>query len=178
MVLALVPQLRAVTAAIHRFEEEISHLCSKLPDFPIFDSLPGAGPTLAPRLLAAFGERRERFPTPASVQKYAGIAPVTERSGRKHWVHWRFICNKFLRQTFVEWAAETIPRSFWARAFYERHRAKGAGHNAALRALAFKWIRILWRCWTDRIPYDESRYLTALQHRSSPVLAFAAKSSA
>jgi transposase len=178
MVVALVPQLRALTTAIHRFEEEISRLCSELPDFPIFDSLPGAGPTLAPRLLAAFGERRDRFPTPASVQKYAGVAPVTERSGRKHWVHWRFICNKFLRQTFVEWAAETIPRSFWARAFYERHRAKGAGHNAALRALAFKWIRIIWRCWIDRIPYDESRYLTALQNRGSPVLTFAAKSSA
>jgi transposase len=175
MVEALVPQLRAVSVAIQRFEEEIHHLCARLPDFAVFDSLPGAGATLAPRLLAAFGERRERFPTAASVQKWVGVAPVTERSGKQHWVHWRFICNKFLRQTFVEWAGETIPHSFWARTFYERHRAKGASHNAALRALAFKWIRIVWRCWIDRVPYDESRYLTALQRRGSSLLSFAAK---
>ena len=178
MVEALLPQLRSLSVAIERFEDEIQRVCGELPDFPIFDALPGAGPVLAPRLLAAFGERRERFPSAAAVQKYVGVAPVTERSGKKHWVHWRFICSKFLRQTFVEWAAETIHRSFWARTFYERHRAKGATHNAAIRALAFKWIRILWRCWMDRVPYDESRYLNALQRRGSSLLSFAAKQSA
>jgi len=81
----------------------------------------------------------------------------------------------FVRQTFVEWAAETIPRSFWAGAFYHQQRAKGAGHNAAVRALAFKWIRILYRCWVDRTPYDESKYLLDLQRRSAPLLKFAAE---
>jgi hypothetical protein len=66
-------------------------------------------------------------------------------------------------------------RSFWARAFYDKHRAKGASHNAAVRALAFKWTRILWRCWLDRVPYDEARYLTALQKRHSPLLTYAAQ---
>ena len=80
----------------------------------------------------------------------------------------------FLRQTFVEWVASSIPHSFWARAFYESHKAKGASHNATIRALAFKWIRILFRCWQDRISYDESRYLSALQKRQSPLLKFAA----
>ena len=61
-------------------------------------------PSLAPRLLVAFGEQRNRFSSAAEVQKYSGIAPVTERSGRKHWVHWRWQCPTFLRQTFVEWA--------------------------------------------------------------------------
>ena len=178
MVEALLPQLRSLRVAIERFEDEIQRVCGELPDFPVFEALPGAGPVVAPRLLAAFGERRERFPSAAAVQKYVGIAPVTERSGNKHWVHWRFICSKFLRQTFVEWAAETIHRSFWARAFYERHRAKGATHNAAIRALAFKWIRILWRCWMERVPYDESRYLNSLQRRGSALLSFAAKQSA
>ena len=60
------------------------------------------------------------------------------------------------------------------RAFYESHRAKGASHNATIRALAFKWIRILFRCWVDRTPYNESRYLAALQKRQSPLLKFAA----
>jgi hypothetical protein len=106
---------------------------------------------------------------------YAGIAPVTERSGNKHWVHWRWSCPKFVGQTFVEWAGETIPRSFWARAFYDARRAAGASHNATLRALAFKWIRILFRCWLDRTPYDEGRYLSALRKRQAPLLKFAAE---
>jgi transposase len=118
-----------------------------------------------------------RLTDAAAFQKYVGIAPVTERSGNKHWVHWRWACPTFLRQTFVEWVASSIPHSFWARAFYESHKAKGASHNATIRALAFKWIRILFRCWVDRTPYDESRYLSALQKRHSPLLKFAAQQS-
>jgi len=169
----LLAQLRAVCRAIERLDQEIARLAASLPDYELFSSLPGAGPALAPRLLVAFGERRDRFENAASIQKYAGVAPVTERSGNKHWVHWRYACTTFLRQTFVEWAKETIPRSYWAKAFYEKHRAKGASHNATLRALAFKWIRILYRCWVDRTPYDEARYLNALRKRNAPLLTFA-----
>jgi transposase len=170
-------QIAALSQAIDRFDAEIATRCSELPDFKIFASFPGAAAVMAPRLLAAFGEQRDRFPTAASMQKYGGIAPVVERSGKNSWTHWRFICPKFLRQTFVEWVGETIPLSFWAKAFYERQRAKGSSHNAAIRALAFKWIRILWRCWTDRQPYDETRYLLNLQKRHSPVVALAATTS-
>ncbi len=85
----LLPQLSAVRVAIARFDAEIARLCSELPDYALFRALPGAGPALAPRLLVAFGERRERFPNAAALQKYAGVAPVTERSGNKSWVHWR-----------------------------------------------------------------------------------------
>jgi transposase len=174
LVKALLPQLRALNDAILTMDAEIAERCQRLPDFSLFAELPGAGPVFASRLLAAFGEQRDRFDSAASVQKYVGVAPVTERSGNKHWVHWRWACPTFLRQTFVEWAAETIPRSFWARAFYESRKANGATHNAAIRALAFKWIRILYRCWVDKTPYDESRYLTALQKRHAPLLKFAA----
>lgn len=170
----LIPQLRALNAAVQRFDDQIASKCRALPDFHIFASLPGAGPVFASRLLAAFGDNRGRYPDAAAMQKYAGVAPVTERSGNKHWVHWRWACPTFLRQTFVEWSQETVARSFWARAFYQRQRDKGATHNAAIRALAFKWIRILFRCWIDRAPYDESRYLLALQKRHAPLLKFAA----
>lgn len=173
VVAQLLPQLRAVCAAIAQFDAKIAALAESMPDFELFASLPGAGPALAPRLLVAFGERRERFPDAAALQKYSGIAPVTERSGQKSWVHWRYACAKFLRQTFVEWTEQTLTRSFWARAFYDQQRDKGSTHNAAVRALAFKWIRILHRCWTDRTRYDETRYLNALRRRGSPVLAFA-----
>ena len=171
----LLLQLRAICKGIALFDDETARLCPELPDYNLFRQLPGAGPALAPRLLAAFGERRERFPDAASLQMYAGIAPVTERSGNKSWVHWRWSCPSFLRQTFVEWVPQTINRSFWAKAHYDSCRARGIRHQAALRSLAFKWIRILHRCWLNRVPYDESRYLLALQKRNAPLLKFAAQ---
>jgi len=168
--LVLVDQLRVTLQAIQRFDDEIAALASTHADYPLFSALPGAGPQLAPRLLAAFGEQRERFKNAAQLQQYAGIAPVTVRSGKKHWVHWRWQCPTFLRQTFVEWAAQTINKSFWADAFYSQQRAKGCSHQAALGALAFKWIRILYRCWATRTPYNEAEYLRARERRESPLL--------
>ena len=170
LVLALVEQLRATLLAIDQFDQRIAELAPTLPDYSIFEALPGAGPHLAPRLLVAFGEQRERFPSAESLQKYAGIAPVIERSGKKCWVHWRWQCPNFLRQTFVEWAAQTIDKSFWAGAYYRQQRDKGSSYQAAVRALAFKWIRILHRCWQTQTPYDESKYLNALRTRGSPLI--------
>jgi transposase len=172
LVRALVEQLRVTIQAIESFDREIAVRAPAHPDFRIFDSLPAAGPVFAPRLLTAFGEQRERYPNPEDLQRYAGVAPVTERSGNSHWVHWRWSCPTFLRQSFVEWAALTIPRSFWAAAFYRQQRAAGKSHQAALRSLAYKWIRIVHHCWKHRQPYDESIYLNALKKRSSPVLQF------
>jgi transposase len=170
LVEVLVEQLRCVLQGLDRFDHEIARLAPTLPDYTLFSSLPGAGPALGPRLLAAFGEQRERYTSAADMQKYTGIAPVTERSGHKCWVHWRLHCPKFRRQTFVEWAAQSILHSYWARLFYEQQRAQGSAHQAALRALAFKWIRILYRCWKNRTLYDEATYLTVLKHRDSPLL--------
>ncbi|MGF6638356.1 IS110 family transposase [Paraburkholderia sp. MM6662-R1] len=166
-VLALAAQLRVVLAAIVQFEHEIATVARTLPDYPLFKNLQGAGAQLAPRLLAAFGEQRERFRNADELQKYVGIAPVTQRSGKQCWVHWRLQCPKFLRQTFVEWAAQTIPRSSWAGAYYRQQRAKGSSHHIAVRALAFKWIRVLYRCWQTRTPYNETVYLDVLRKRGS-----------
>jgi transposase len=168
--LVLVELLRVTLAAIKRFDEAIAELAPQHPDYALFSPLPGAGPSLAPRLLVAFGEQRDRFKNAAEVQNYAGIAPVTERSGKKHWVHWRWQCPSFLRQTFVEWAAQTINKSYWAGLYYRQQRDKGCSHQAAVRALAFKWIRILYRCWQTKTPYNEALYLKALKRRGSPLL--------
>ena len=156
--------------AIRQFDDEIERLASAHPDYGLFQSLPGAGPSLAPRLLVAFGEQRDRFTSAADIQKYAGIAPVTERSGQKTWVHWRLQCPTFLRQTFVEWAAQTINKSYWAGEYYRQQRARGCTYQAAVRSLAFKWIRVVYRCWQSGVAYDESRYLKALKRRGSPLL--------
>ena len=177
LVQALVAQLRVTLQAIADFDTAIAQRAQSHPDFPLFQALPGAGPVFAPRLLVAFGEQRARYTSAAELQKYAGIAPVTERSGKKSWVHWRLQCPKFLRQTFVEWAAESIRHSFWAQVYYQQQRDKGNPHQAAVRALAFKWIRILYRCWQERTPYDESVYLQALNRRGSSLIHTLAKAS-
>jgi transposase len=170
MTQALVVQLRDILGAIARFDEEIARCAQQHPDFELFNTLPGAGPALVPRLMVAFGDQRDRYACAADLQKYAGIAPVTERSGKQCSVHWRWRCPKFLRQTFVEWSNKSIHHSFWAQAYYQQKRAQGQSHQAAVRALAFKWIRIAFRCWQDQRPYDESTYLTALPKRGSPLL--------
>ena len=173
LALTLVEQLEVMLVCLDRFDEEIAALAPQHPDFALFDVLPGAGPSLAPRLLVAFGEQRERFENAAEIQKYAGIAPVTQRSGQSTWIHWRWQCPTFLRQTFVEWSAQTINKSYWAGLYYHQQRGKGCSHQAAVRALAFKWIRILYCCWKTRTPYDEAKYLKALQERGSPLLKIA-----
>jgi transposase len=168
--LVLVDLLQVTLTSIQRYDEEIAAIATKHSDYALFASLPGAGPSLAPRLLVVFGEQRERFNSADELQKYSGVAPVTERSGKKHWVHWRWQCPTFLRQTFVEWAAQTINKSFWAGAFYRQQRDKGCTYQSAVRALAFKWIRILFRCWKTNTPYNESVYLKALKRRGSPLM--------
>src|SRR5713101_8791874 len=172
---ALVSQLRVTLDAIETFDHAIAQRAQSHTDFPLFQALPGAGPVFAPRLLVAFGEQRARYASAAELQQYAGIAPVTERSGKNSWVHWRLQCPQFVRQTFVEWAAESIRHSFWAQIYYQQQRDKGKAHQAAVRALAFKWIRILYRCWQERTPYDEATYLQALTRRGSSLLQNLAK---
>ena len=174
LVTVIVQVIRSLVAGIANLEEKIEEAAAAHPDFFIFDSLPGAGAALAPRLLAAFGSQRERYSTAREVQSYSGIAPVMERSGKKQWVHFRVACPKFLRQSFHEWAGHSIAQSVWARSYYQQLRSRGKGHHAAVRALAFKWIRVVFRCWKDGVAYDESRYLASLARRGSPLSAIVA----
>jgi transposase len=167
MVHALVKQIPSLTESIEEYDRQIASLFKQHDDSTLFGSFPGAGPTLAPRLLAAFGSDRNRFVYAAEVQQLSGVAPVTEKSGKACWVHWRWACSKFLRQSFHEFAAQSILKSVWARAYYQLQRQRGKSHHAALRALAYKWIRIIFRCWKDRTPYDEATYLKSLQLRGS-----------
>ncbi|HXG95380.1 MAG TPA: transposase [Blastocatellia bacterium] len=125
--------------------------------------------------MAAFGSNREKFSSADEVACLSGIAPVIERSGKSSWVRWRYFCPKFLRQTFHEYAGESIRHSFWAKAYYESQRAKGKSHSEAVRALACKWIRIIWKCWKTKTPYDEVKYLESLRRKNSPLLKYAAE---
>ena len=165
----LVEQLRVLGAGIERLEQHIGNLFAVHPDRPIFQSFPGAGKALAPRLLTAWGSDRQRFPGADNLQCFAGPAPVTVRSGKSQWVHRRYACPTFLGQTFHEFAAQSRLKSPWAKAYYQQMRDRGNDHHPAVRALAFKWMRIMFRCWQDRTPYDEARYQQALKRHGSPL---------
>ena len=165
----LASQLRPLLASLAEYDRQIAALFAAHPDAAVFASFPGAGPCLAPRLVAAFGTNRARFPTAAALEQLSGVAPVTRSSGQFHTVQRRYACAKFLLQTFHEFARCSIKFCDWARCYYDGQRAKGKGHHAAVRALAFKWIRILWRCWRDRVPYNEATYTTALRRSGSPL---------
>lgn len=164
-----VQQIAGLREAIGELDQVISEVARQQPDWNIFDSLPGAGDVFAPRLMAAMGSRRERFESAADLQCFSGIAPVKEASGNSQWVHMRWACPKFQRQTFHEWAACTLQFCGWAKAYYDEQRGKRKSHHTAIRALAFKWTRILYRCWKERRPYREDIYLASLAKRTPPL---------
>ena len=174
MVRALAAQMQTTLASVKEFDAQIEELCQAHEDFDIFSSLPGAGPVYTSRLLTAMGSNRERWQTSDELLRFSGVAPVVERSGKSSWTRWRYFCPKFLRQSFVEYAGESIRHSQWARAYYESQRAKGKSHQAAVRALAYKWIRIIFRCWQTRTLYDEARYVECLRKKGSGLVAAAA----
>ena len=172
MVQSLLDTIQVLRKHIAEFDRQIAATAAIHPDLPIVKSLPGAGEVLEPRLLAALGTNRNRFRNASELQVVSGIAPVKEASGKSEWTHFRYACSKFLRQSFHEWAGHSIGFSRWAKAYYDHlTQEKDKGHQAAVRALAFKWLRILFRCWKDKVPYDEQKYIEALRRRGSPLAA-------
>lgn len=166
----LVEETKVLQKHIERLEEEIARAFAAHPEAELFRELPGAGKVLAPRLLVAFGTDRTRFTSAQQLQCYSGVAPVKEKSGGRVWIHWRWNAPWFMRQTLVEWAGQSILYCDWAKAYYDQQKSKGKRHWAILRALAFKWLRILWKCWSTRTPYNETLYHKALEKRKSTLL--------
>jgi transposase len=170
----LVAQMKTVIAALAEYDRHIEALCQTHDDYHLFAALPAAGAVHAARLTAALGSDRSRWPSADELVRFSGIAPIIERSGKQFHIRWRYFCPKFFRQTFHEYAAQSIQDSFWARAYYSHQRAKGKDHHAAVRALAFKWMRVIWKCWQTRTPYNEVIYLESLRKKGSSLLKFAA----
>jgi hypothetical protein len=166
---AVVAQLRVLLLSRNEFDQQLQETFSQYPEKNFYAALPGAGQILQPRLAVLFGLNRSKFESAAEMQSFSGVAPVTETSGNHRWVHWRYACSKFVRQSMVEFANHSRKKSIWAGAYYDSLRETGKSHQAALRALAFKWLRILFRCWKDRVAYDENTYLIALHKRRSPL---------
>jgi transposase len=169
---SLARQIAELNQSIAVFDQQIEQATAGHPEGTLFRSLPGAGAVLTPRLIAALGSDRSRYQNAEELQKKSGIAPITKKSGQTWHVVSRLACPKYLRQTFHEFAEYARRFSDWSRAFYTMKRASGMNHHAAVRALAYKWIRIIFRMWQTRTPYSESMYLEHLQSRNSPLLAY------
>jgi len=142
--------IQTLNPLIQEYERRIEELFNEHPERKIFAGLPGAGPALAPRLLAFFGTDRGRFQAADNAQCFSGIAPVSKKSGKMRVALFRQACPKFARQTFHEFAGLSVVKCQWARNYYDYYKARGKKHHAILRELAFKWIRVLFACWKSR----------------------------
>lgn len=167
LIRCLAGELKSLLTAIAEYDHQIAAAMKRHADHAIFESLPGAGAALAPRLLVAFGSVREHYESARQIQELSGIAPVLRRSGRSVQVQRRLACNKFLRQTFHEFASCSRLWSPWAKAFYDLQRKRGKRHHAAIRSLAYKWIRIIFRCWKDKTKFDELYYFSRTTLKTS-----------
>jgi transposase len=162
----------AVAGLIDQLNTQITALEDKLtaafvahPAAEILQSLPGLGVVLGARLLSEFGDDPARYPHPRGRRAYAGTAPITRASGTRQVVLARFVRNKRLADACYLWAFSALTCSPGARAYYDQHRAKGATHHQALRALANRLVGILHGCLRHQQPYDEQR---AWGHRAQP----------
>lgn len=154
VVLPLVEQIAELTRRIERFVES-------LPDGQIIMSFPRAGRVCAAQILAELGDVRERFPSLDQLAAEAGAVPVTYQSGKTRSVAFRWACNHRLRQALTCLADNSRHANEWARTIYAAARARGCDHPHAIRILARAWLRVIWRAWTDRTPYDPTRHLGA-----------------
>lgn len=159
--------IRTLNPLIEQYDRKIETLFHDHPEARLFSGVPGAGPALAPRLLVAFGTDRSRYEAAGNLHSFSGIGPVTRSSGKTRVVYARCACPKFLRQTFHEFARLSVAQCQWARNYVDYYTGKGKKYHTIIRALAFKWIRILFRCWKDRTPYDDQKHMKTLEQRGS-----------
>jgi transposase len=168
LALSLVQMLFVIEKQLAVYRQRIEELFARHPDHDLFGSLPGAGPKIAPRLLAEIGDDRERFDGDTqNLQCFGGTAPVTKRSGKYRHCHQRWACDKHLRHAIHLFAEQSLSRCAWAQTYYQHHRQKDRSHANALRRLGHRWLKIIHKTWMDRTLYDpELHHRNQLQHGS------------
>jgi transposase len=162
-VIALVTVLKALGAALKDLGRSVAATLGEHPDGEIFTSLPRSGQINAAQMLAEWGDCRQAYDGPDSVAALAGATPVTKESGKHRAVHFRWACNKRFRVAVTTFADNSRHASPWAAKVYTDARARGLDHPHAVRVLARAWIRVIWRCWIDRAPYDPARHGNAVR---------------
>jgi len=152
----LVEQIRRLSAEIDQIEQDLEEQSAEHPDANIFRSLPIRGTVTVASLLSIFGENREHAPCWEELAARCGVAPVTVASGKTKTVRQRRACDHTFHQALIYFAFNTaFAEECWAGEFYQRKRQDGLTHYAALRCLAKRWMKILYRLWKDRLTYNE-----------------------
>jgi len=172
LALALCRSLETLQSQLDEYRAAIEKLFAEHPDHDLFGSLPGVGQKLGPRLLSSIGEDRDRYPDAEGLQCVAGSAPVSLKSGQLRRVKIRWHCDRFLRHTVHLWADCSRKSCAWAAAYYKAKRAQGKSHACALRCLAQRWLKILWKMWQTHRPYDPEYHARNQQRHGSWLLQF------
>jgi transposase len=157
-VLAMVKVLRALIAAIKDLDRSVVAHLGEHPDGEIFTSLPRSGRINAAQVLTEWGDCRPAYADAEAVACLAGATPVTKQSGKHTAVSFRWACNKRLRRAICTFADNSRHASPWAAEVYADALARGCDHPHAVRVLARAWIRVIWRCWIDQVPYDPAKH--------------------
>jgi transposase len=168
MACALADQLKVLVARIEQIEKRIAVVAAQHPNEPLAKSVPGAGAALEPRLMVVLGTQPENCASASTLAIRSGVAPRRIQSGNTCVIHRRIAKPQFDHQTWIEFAQHSTATCSWAREFVEAKTKAGKSYYTAIRALAYKWIRILYACWKNGAIYDEAKYLKALQHHHSP----------
>jgi transposase len=165
---AYAASVRALVAVLGTLNEQVKALQGQVeahfgqhPDAEIITSQPGLGAVLGARVLAEFGDDRDRYVSAKARKNYAATSPITRASGKKKVVAARFVHNDRLIDALMTQAFASLRVSPGARAYYDQQRARGAEHNAALRQLANRFVGLLHGCLKTRTTYDEA---TAWSH--------------
>ncbi len=164
---SLAAQIAVLNRTIKGYDAEIKRQVQKHRDYAIVDTLPGASFITKARIIVSLGDDRNRYNTAESLQAASGIAPITDSSGRSSRVYARWACSKFMKQTFHEYAGLSLVKCDWAKRYYDAMIAKGKSKQMARRALAYKWLRIIFRCWKTERAYDESHYVARMKATGS-----------
>lgn len=157
-VLAMVRVVRALNRSIKDLDRAVVAHLDEHPDAIVFRSLPRAGQVNAAQMLAEWGDCREAYDGPEAVAALSGMAPVTRRSGKHLAVGFRWACNTRFRNALATFADNSRHASPWAATVYGDAIGRGADHPHAVRILARAWIRVIYRCWIDRLAYDPTRH--------------------
>ncbi|MFA7345980.1 MAG: transposase [Terrimicrobiaceae bacterium] len=165
----LCARMEPILRAVEDYDRRIEKLFARQPAAKLFSSFPGAGKQMAPRLLCAFELHAADLSKAEDIQRLSGVAPVQRASGKSLQICRRLARPIFLHQSFVEFSCWSTRQCCWANAFYQQQKERGKSTGSALRVLAFKWQRILFRCWKSNTPYDDARYLECLR-LNNPVL--------
>jgi transposase len=161
LALSLARILARLVAQIRLLTSRIEHHVGTIDDGRLLMSFPRAGQVCAAQILAELGSVRERFDSDEHLAAEAGVAPVTYASGKSKAVTFRWACNHRLRAALTCLADNSRHASHWAAHVYAQARARGCDHPHAIRILSRAWLRVIWRAWVDRKPYDPSQHRAA-----------------